>query len=88
MTLKIEKVSDRRKAIIRLRGRLRSEQLVELKTQFEGAQSFIALDLEGVTLVDVEAIQFQNAREGSGVTLLHCCPYIWEWMARELDREG
>jgi hypothetical protein len=88
MTLKIEKDSDGRKTIVRLFGRLRSEQLVELNTQIEGDRSQIALDLDGVTLVDVEAVQFLNACKGSGVTLLHCCPYIREWMERERDGKG
>jgi hypothetical protein len=35
MTLKIEKVSDQRKTVIRLSGRLRSEHLDELKTQMK-----------------------------------------------------
>jgi anti-anti-sigma regulatory factor len=52
MTLKIEKVSDGGKTVIRLSGRLRSEYLDELKTQIDGDQSRIALDLDGVTLVE------------------------------------
>jgi len=83
MTLKIEKVSDGRKTVIRLSGRLRSEHLDELKTQIDGDQSRIALDLDGVTLVDVEVIRFLNACEESGFDLLHCWPYIREWMLRE-----
>ena len=49
MTVKIEKVSDGRKTVVRLSGRLRSEHLDELKTQIDGDQSRIALDLDGVT---------------------------------------
>jgi len=41
------------------------------------------LDLDGVTLVDVEVIRFLNACEESGVDLLNCWPYIREWMLRE-----
>jgi hypothetical protein len=88
MTLKIEKDSDGEKTVIRLSGRLRSEHLDELKTQMDGDQSRIALDLDGVTLVDVEVIRFLNTCEESGVDLLHCWPYIREWIMREKDREG
>jgi anti-anti-sigma regulatory factor len=88
MTLKIERDSDGRKTVICLSGRLRSEHLDELKTQIDGDQSRIALDLDGVTLVDVEAVRFLNACEESGVDLLHCWPYIREWMIREKGREG
>ena len=86
MTLKIEKDSDERKTVIRLSGRLRSEHLAELKTQMDGDQSRIALDLDGVTLVDVEVIRFLNTCEESGTELLHCWPYIREWIIREKDR--
>jgi hypothetical protein len=85
MTLKIEKVCDGRKTIVRLSGRLRSEQLDELRTQLESDQSRIALDLDGVTLVDVEVIRFLAACEDDGVELLRCSPYIREWMMREED---
>jgi anti-anti-sigma regulatory factor len=88
MTLKIEKDSDGRKTFIRLIGRLRSEHLDELKRQTKGDQSRIALDLDGVTLVDVEVVRFLNACDEIGVELLHCSPYIREWMIREKDREG
>ncbi len=54
-----------------------------MKTQIDGDQSRIALDLDGVTLVDVEVIRFLNACEESGVDLLNCWPYIREWMLRE-----
>ena len=61
MTLKIEKISDGRKTTIRLSGRLRSEHVDQLKTQIEGDQAGIALDLDGLTLVDVGAVRFLNA---------------------------
>ena len=88
MTLRIEKTTDRHKTIIRLNGRLQSEHLDELKMQVNGEQSPIALDLEGVTLVDIEVVRFLNACDKSGVELLHCWPYIREWMIRENAREG
>jgi hypothetical protein len=36
--------------------------------------------------VDIEVVRFLNASE-SGVELLHCWPYIREWMIREKDRD-
>ena len=88
MTLRIEKSADRHKTVIRLSGRLQSEHLDELKMQVDGEQSPIALDLEGVTLVDIEVVRFLNACEQSGVELLHSWPYIREWMIRENTSEG
>ena len=83
MTLKIEKNGDGRKSIIRLSGWLRSEHLAELNTQLKGDWVRIALDLDSVTLVDVEAVRFLNTCEEGGIELLHCWPYIREWMLRE-----
>ncbi|MGH9427960.1 MAG: hypothetical protein ACRD2L_16875 [Terriglobia bacterium] len=88
MTIKIEKETHNLKTKIRLSGRLQSKHLDELKTQLAGAQSWIALDLNEVTLVDVEIVRFLNACENNGVELLHCWPYIQEWMIREKGREG
>ena len=82
----MEKISDGERTVIRLSGRLQSEQLDELRTQIKGKPSRIALDLDGVTLVDVEVVRFLSACEGGGVELLHCSPYIREWMLREQDR--
>ena len=87
MTLKIEKVSDGRKTIIRLSGRLQAEHLDEFKTQIRGEHSPIALDLDGVTLVDVEVVRFLNGCEENNVELLHCSPFIREWMLREQGRK-
>ncbi len=83
MTLKIEKNSDGQKTIIRLSGRLQSEHLDQLKTQMEGDQLAIALDLDAVTLVDVEVVRFLNTCEERGIELFHCSPYIREWISRE-----
>jgi hypothetical protein len=88
VTLRIENYADGRKTVIRLSGRLQSTHLCELNTQLKGAQSRIALDLSGVVLVDVEVVRFLNGCEESGVELLHCRPYIRQWMILEKDREG
>ena len=87
MTIRIERETHRLKTMIRLSGRLQSKHLDALKTQLEGAQSRIVLDLNGVTLVDVEIVRFLNVCEKGGVELLHCWPYIEEWMIREKGRE-
>lgn len=85
MTLKIEKVSDGQMTIVRLIGRIQSEHLDALKNEVKGDPDRVALDLDGVTLVDLEAVRFLSACEESGTELLHCCPYIREWILREQD---
>jgi hypothetical protein len=88
MTIRIERETQRLQTMIRVSGRLQSKHLDELKTQLADARSRIALDLNGVTLVDVEIVRFLNACEKGGVELLNCWPYIQEWMIREKGREG
>jgi hypothetical protein len=46
------------------------------------------LDLDEITQVDVDAINFLRKRQAEGIELRHCSPYICEWMDREQDREG
>jgi anti-anti-sigma regulatory factor len=87
MTIRIERETHRLKTMIRVSGRLQSKHLDELKTQLKGGPSRIALDLNGVTLVDVEIVRFLNACEKGGVEIIHCWPYIQEWMRREKGRE-
>ena len=88
MAIKFEKETRSLKTMIRLSGRLQSKHLDELKTQMEGTRSRIVLDLNGVTLVDIEIVRFLNACEKGGVELLNSWPYIQEWMIREKDRKG
>jgi hypothetical protein len=59
-----------------------------LKLQVKDTPSAVALDLDGVTLVDVEVIRFLNGCVQSGVELIHCLPYIREWMLREQESEA
>jgi hypothetical protein len=61
MTIRIEREPHRLKTMIRVNGRVQSNHLDELKTQLAGARSRIALNLNGVTLVDVEIVRFLNA---------------------------
>lgn len=41
------------------------------------------MDLEEVNLADVEGVRFLNECVESGVSVVHCSPYIKEWMLRE-----
>lgn len=82
MTLKIERISGKRRAQIRLSGEFRSDQLDQVKAEIESAGA-MALDLEEVDLVDVESVRFLNERETEGISVLNGSPYIREWMLRE-----
>jgi hypothetical protein len=41
------------------------------------------MDLDEVTLVDVEVVRFLGACEAEGAEVLGCSPYIREWIRRE-----
>jgi hypothetical protein len=62
---------------------MQAEQLAELERCIEAPDFKPVLDLKEVTLVDVEVVRFLIRCEDSGVALLHCSPYIREWMDRE-----
>ena len=85
MTLKIEKYWDGNRTIIRLIGRMQAEHLEELEKQIRESGPTITLDLEEVTLVDVESVRFLGISEARGATLLNCSPYIRDWIGKERE---
>ena len=88
MTLRIQINSGRYSTTIRLIGRIRSEHLQELKQQLADAGSKVVLDLEEVTLVDLDVVRFLGVCEAHGAVIEHCSPYIREWMLRELGEKN
>jgi hypothetical protein len=84
MTLRIERFQ----AGIRLIGEFRSEHLDQLKAEIDRCGASAVLDLEELDLVDVEGIRFLNACAAKGISVLHCSPYIKEWMSRERSSEA
>jgi hypothetical protein len=88
MTLRIQKQSDDHNTAIRLSGRLVASHRRALSEQMESSSGIILLDLEEVTLVDLEIVQFLARCEAAGVELLHCPAYVREWIFRENDRAG
>jgi hypothetical protein len=79
----IERASQGNSTTIRLIGRMRADHLEELEKQIRESGPDITLDLEEVTLVDVEIVRFLGTCEARGVTLLHCLPYIRDWIGKE-----
>jgi anti-anti-sigma regulatory factor len=83
MTLKIEKDSNGHSTTIRLIGRMRLEHLEELKAPMKDSGPKVTLDLNEVSLVDVDIVRFLGICQREGVELLHCSPYIRDWIAKE-----
>jgi hypothetical protein len=86
MTLKIRRVAGKSEMRICVSGQLRSEHLDQLKSEVERSGRRVTLDLEELDLVDVEGVRFLNACESAGISILHCSPYIREWMLQERSR--
>jgi hypothetical protein len=82
MTLKIERF----RARVRLSGELRSEHLDQVKTELQECGASPVLDLEEVNLADVDGVRFLNGCEAKGISVVHCSPYIREWMIQERSR--
>ncbi len=83
MTLRIERLSEKRGIRIRLSGELRCEQLSDVRTEIERNASPMILDLEEVELVDIHAVRFLNACEAQNIKVVNCALYIREWMFQE-----
>jgi len=83
MTLRIEQSSDRGHTTIRLIGRMRAEHVAEVQKQIEASGPTVTLDLEDVTLVDVQVVRFLGACETRSIALRNGPTYISDWIARE-----
>jgi anti-anti-sigma regulatory factor len=83
MTLRIEQDTDGETTSLRLVGRIRQEHLEELSAQIRAIDARIVIDIGGVNLVDADAVRFLGVIEAQGIELLHCAPYIREWIRRE-----
>ena len=59
---------------------------MEVARQLETSGPGAVLQLDEVTLVDVDVVRFLNRCETEGVRLVNCSPYIREWMNREGNR--
>jgi hypothetical protein len=83
--LKIESDSDGQTRVIRLIGRLQAEHVNDLKNRLQAEVLRTVLDLDEVTLVDLEVVRFLSASEIEGVELIHSSPYVREWILRERE---
>ena len=87
MTLRIEKDSDGQTTTLRLIGRMRREHIEELKAQIKVGGTSVELDLNEVSLVDLEVVRFLATCQTEGVSLVHCSRYIKNWITKERFRE-
>jgi hypothetical protein len=86
--LKIERQSYGKTIIISLIGRIRADDLAELKKQIDDSAEAKALDLSEITIVNADVIRFLSVTERKGTPLMGCPPYVREWILRERAEES
>lgn len=88
MVLRIDEVAEQTETIFRLIGRITSPDVQQLKAEIAEARNRVTLDLQEVSLVDLDAVHFLAAAEKSGIELRHTPPYIRAWVILEKPRVG
>jgi anti-anti-sigma regulatory factor len=85
--LKIQR-SANGKVVFTVSGRIEEEDVAELQRliALEASDLRVILDLEGVTLVDRNAVTFLARCEAERIQLENCPAYIREWIERERNR--
>lgn len=81
--LKIERILRPGGVVVKPIGRLETEVLPELRTQIDAEEARVVLEMDEVTIVDVDAVRFLIECEARGIELRGCSAYIREWIARE-----
>ena len=86
MVLRIEEVPGDSGTTFTLIGRITSPDVQDLKARLAEARNPVALDLEDVRLVDLDAVRFLAAAERRGVELRQLPQYVREWILLEKSR--
>jgi hypothetical protein len=81
--LRIEKESVGDTTRLRFSGRIQSTDIDDILAQMDDDAIRIILDLDEVTLVDVEVVRFLSNCEDGGIVLVHCPLFVREWITRE-----
>jgi hypothetical protein len=86
MVLRIEEVAGESGTTFTLIGRITSPDVQDLKARLAEALNPVALDLEDVRLVDLDAVRFLAAAERQGIELRQLPQYVREWILLEKSR--
>ena len=87
MTIRIEFTRRADCSILRLIGQIVAEYIPELAAQIAAAGTPVVMEMQEVTLVDLDVVRFLIECEARGVTLRGCSAYIREWIDRERENE-
>jgi len=94
MTLRIEQTAKDSETIFTLIGRITSPDVQQLKAEIAEARNRVTLDLEQVSLVDLDAVHFLAVVERQGIHLRRLPQYVRAWILQEkprvdeLERDG
>jgi len=82
--LKITRSTNAGTTTLTVSGRIDAGQLSDLRGLIEAERtSDLVVDLNEVSLVDVEVVRFLRQCEMQGIRLAHCPAYVREWIVRE-----
>ena len=70
-----------------LSGWIQKEDMGELRGLLEKHNKAVVLDLEGVKLVDRDAVRFLASFETGQAKITNCPRYIREWIRREREQQ-
>jgi hypothetical protein len=87
--LRIDRKTDGASIVLTVSGRLRAENVDELRQSLErmAPADSIVLELADLILADREAVKFLGESEACGRIVLRNCPaYIRQWIAHEDSR--
>ena len=80
---RIEKDCNGSVTILRLSGRIESDDIASIQSVMSDGCAGKILDLSEVTLVNLAVVRFLITCEDDGVELVQCPPYVREWILRE-----
>jgi ABC-type transporter Mla MlaB component len=87
MACRIDRIrAERDLVVLRISGRITSDDVDVVRTAIEQERDGIAIDLEEVGVVDHGAVTLLADTQARGVELRNCPPYIREWIAREREQ--
>lgn len=83
MILRIELAEGVSETVLMLIGRIDSAGVQQLQARIADARNLVALDLQQVCLVDLDAVRFLTTADRAGIELRHLPRYVREWMLVE-----
>lgn len=83
MTLKIDRIAEQHRTVIRLIGTLRREHLDIVSNEIQSCAGEVTIDLAELALISMEGVRFLKACEDQGIAITNAPPYVTVWMKRE-----